>query len=144
MQLCNRVYYSKVFLKGSTCFERHTAHHQERELLMMSGVPLETCWAFKKLWNNKFHYKAASCWYFYWVIYDARTHEYQIWCFSILHLSSGRGTVDPTDSLATPLCNFKTSSPNNRIRKVYQLAREQVFIVSYTRNLFHASSSRTQ
>jgi len=32
----------------------------------MSGVPLETCWAFKKLWNNKFYYKAASCWYFYW------------------------------------------------------------------------------
>jgi hypothetical protein len=35
---------------------------------MMSGVPLETCWAFKKLWNNKFYYKAASCWYFYWEI----------------------------------------------------------------------------
>jgi len=41
------------------------------ELLMMSGVPLETCWAFNKLWNNKFYYKAASCWCFYWVIYDA-------------------------------------------------------------------------
>jgi len=36
------------------------------ELLMMSGVPLETCWAFKKLWSNIFYYKAASCWYFYW------------------------------------------------------------------------------
>ena len=34
---------------------------------MMSGMPLETCWAFNKLWNNKFYYKAASCWYFYWV-----------------------------------------------------------------------------
>jgi hypothetical protein len=45
---------------------------------MMSGMPLETCWAFNKLWNNKFYYKAASCWYFYWVIYDARIHEYQI------------------------------------------------------------------
>jgi len=43
----------------------------------MSGVPLETCWAFNKLWNNKFYYKAASCWYFYWVIYDARIHEYR-------------------------------------------------------------------
>ena len=32
----------------------------------------------KKLWNNKFYYKAASCWYLYWVIYDARIHEYQI------------------------------------------------------------------
>jgi hypothetical protein len=39
------------------------------ELLMMSGVPLETCWAFNKLWNNKFYYKAASCWYFYWMLY---------------------------------------------------------------------------
>jgi hypothetical protein len=33
---------------------------------MMSGVPLKTCWTFKKFWNNKFYYKAASCWYFYW------------------------------------------------------------------------------
>ena len=45
---------------------------------MTSGVPLETCWAFKKLWNNKFYYKAASCWYFYWIMYDARIHEYHI------------------------------------------------------------------
>jgi hypothetical protein len=29
------------------------------QLLIMSGVPLKTCWAFKKLWNNKFYYKAA-------------------------------------------------------------------------------------
>ena len=41
--------------------------HCSAHSLMMSGVPLETCWAFKKLWNNKFYYKAASCWYFYWV-----------------------------------------------------------------------------
>jgi len=32
------------------------------ELLMMSGMPLETCWAFKERWNNKFYYKVASCW----------------------------------------------------------------------------------
>ena len=31
---------------------------------MMSGVPLATCWAFNKLWNNKFYYKAASRWLF--------------------------------------------------------------------------------
>jgi hypothetical protein len=35
------------------------------ELLMMSGVPLEKCSVFNKLWNNKFYYKAAFCWYFY-------------------------------------------------------------------------------
>jgi len=31
---------------------------------MMSGVPLETCWAFNKFWNNKFYYKVATCWLF--------------------------------------------------------------------------------
>jgi hypothetical protein len=30
----------------------------------MSGVPLETCWAFNECWNNKFCYKVASCWLF--------------------------------------------------------------------------------
>jgi len=30
----------------------------------MSGVPLETCWAFNERWNNKFYYKVASCWLF--------------------------------------------------------------------------------
>jgi len=31
---------------------------------MMSGMPLETCLAFNKFWNNKFYYKVASCWLF--------------------------------------------------------------------------------
>jgi len=30
----------------------------------MSGVPLETCWAFSEWWNNDFCYKVASCWLF--------------------------------------------------------------------------------
>ena len=34
------------------------------ELLMMSGMALETCWAFNQLRNNKFYYKVASCWLF--------------------------------------------------------------------------------
>jgi hypothetical protein len=34
------------------------------ELLTMSRVPLETCWVFNERWNNKFYYKAASCWLF--------------------------------------------------------------------------------
>jgi hypothetical protein len=34
------------------------------ELLMMSGLPLETCWAFNERWNNKFCYKVESCWLF--------------------------------------------------------------------------------
>jgi hypothetical protein len=52
MQPCNRMYYSNVYWRLSL------------ELLMMSGVPLETCWAFSKRWNNKFYYKVASCWLF--------------------------------------------------------------------------------
>ena len=31
-------------------------------LLMMSDIPLETCWAFNGRWNNKFRYQVASCW----------------------------------------------------------------------------------
>jgi hypothetical protein len=34
----------------------------------MSGMPLETCRAFKKFWNNKFYYKVASCWLFLLII----------------------------------------------------------------------------
>jgi len=34
------------------------------QLLMMSGMPLETCWAFNERWNNKIYYKVASCWSF--------------------------------------------------------------------------------
>jgi len=98
-----------MFLNCSTCFERHTAHHQEFkncncslwfyirlclptadmaeweltshsamteaaitvfELLMMSGLSLETCWAIKKHWNNKFHYTVTSCWLFLYDLYD--------------------------------------------------------------------------
>ena len=48
------------------------------ELLMMSGVSHETCWAIKKHKNNKFYYTAASCWFFLWdLCYDARIHEHQ-------------------------------------------------------------------
>jgi hypothetical protein len=32
---------------------------------MMSGVPLETCWACNERWNNKFYYMDASCWLFF-------------------------------------------------------------------------------
>jgi hypothetical protein len=49
-------------------------------LLMMGGMPLETCWAFNERWNNRLYYKVASCWLFqlsllwmflYWQIYFA-------------------------------------------------------------------------
>ena len=39
------------------------------ELLLMSGVSLETCWAIEKHWNNKFYYTVASCWLFLYDLY---------------------------------------------------------------------------
>jgi hypothetical protein len=36
MQSCNRIYYSKV-TEGSTCFERHTAHHQEPQTVFAAS-----------------------------------------------------------------------------------------------------------
>ena len=46
---------------------------------MMSGVPLETCWGFNKLWNNKFYYKLHLVGISTESYYDARIHEYQIY-----------------------------------------------------------------
>jgi hypothetical protein len=49
------------------------------ELLMMSGVSLETCWAIKKHWNNKFYYTVVSFLLFlYDLYYDTRIHEHQV------------------------------------------------------------------
>jgi hypothetical protein len=39
---------------------------------MMSGIPLETCWAFNKRWNNKLYYKVASCWLFLLTLQDLK------------------------------------------------------------------------
>jgi hypothetical protein len=44
----------------TTCACKSEAAKYCLELLMMSGVLLETCWAFNKRWNNKFYYKVAS------------------------------------------------------------------------------------
>ena len=42
------------------------------ELLMTSGMPLETCWARNERWNNKFYYKVASWWLFLlsWAVFN--------------------------------------------------------------------------
>jgi hypothetical protein len=34
------------------------------ELLVMSGMPLETCWASNERWSDEFWYGIASCWLF--------------------------------------------------------------------------------
>jgi len=96
-----------MFIWSSTCFGRHTAHHQEPKtalaasdppttrpttfhvwktrgcqcsfrLLMMGGVSPETCWASYKHGIIKFWYTVASRWIFlYELYYDARIHERQ-------------------------------------------------------------------
>jgi len=53
------------------------------ELLMMSGVSLETYWAIKKHWNNKFYYTVASCWLF---LYNLQVPKFRR---SLLTPSSG-------------------------------------------------------
>jgi len=73
-----------MFVVAGSCRQPQTYVKPEAtitvfELLMMSVVSLETCWAIKKQWNNKFYYTVASCWLFLYNLYnEARTHEYQV------------------------------------------------------------------
>jgi len=50
MQQCIKLYYS-MFKLGSTCFGRHTAHHQELEIaLAASGFAyVKGCWKLRLL-----------------------------------------------------------------------------------------------
>jgi len=59
------------------------------ELLMMNGMPLETCWAFNERWNNKVYYKVASCWLFL-LSYTAMHGSMNVICILI---SSGMATL---------------------------------------------------
>ena len=125
MQLCYRIYYSKVFwrlnmfrgthrsssgalncicslwficlygdrplprLSGEKNGRSPYGHINQRLQIQFRAPDDERCAArnmlslWKKIWNNKFYYRAASCWYFYWVIYDARIHEYQIYSMAV-------------------------------------------------------------
>jgi len=101
MQPCNRIYYSTVHWRlnmfraayrspsgALTVYAAFSlrldygrsphAYANQRlqiqlELLMISGMPLETCWAFNERWNNKFYYKVASCWLF--LLSQTKMHE---------------------------------------------------------------------
>jgi len=58
-----------TFVVASSCWQPQTCVKPKApitvsELLMMSSVSLETCWAIKKHWNNKFYYTVTSCWLF--------------------------------------------------------------------------------
>jgi hypothetical protein len=112
-ELCNRIYYSKVYWRlnmfraGTPLIIRSSKLYLQplvyipmwwpavvkaeweifprgckyslELLMMMSGVPLETCWDFNKLWNNKFYYKLHLVGIATESYYDARIHEYQIY-----------------------------------------------------------------
>ena len=55
------------------------------ELLMMTDMLLKTCWAFNKLWNNKFYYKVASCWLFLLILH-------LVWIWNIFFFFSDERT----------------------------------------------------
>ena len=64
MRPCSRIYYSLVMaefpLSHDGCQQPQTYVKPDAaiivfELLIMSGVSLETCWAIKKHFNNKFY-----------------------------------------------------------------------------------------
>jgi hypothetical protein len=81
----NRIYYSNVYWRLNmfraahrsssgalncicslwftyTCGDRPLSSLSRKWI--SSDVPLETCWAFNKRWNNKFYYKVSFCWLF--------------------------------------------------------------------------------
>jgi hypothetical protein len=57
------------------------------ELLMMRDLSLETCSAIIKHWNNKFYYRAASCWLFLYNFQDKILFEIPFSLFSLLDLT---------------------------------------------------------
>jgi hypothetical protein len=78
---------------------------------MMSGVPLETCWAFNKLWNNKFYYKLHLVGYFSWVILrctDPRILKRECYvlltCFISLYTTRRLKSWKPPISKSTVMC----------------------------------------
>jgi len=75
MKPCNWIYYSKVYWNINMFQAAYRSLSRSLncicslckyslQLLMMSGMPLKTCWAFNKCWNYKFYYRVASCWLF--------------------------------------------------------------------------------
>jgi hypothetical protein len=78
MQQCIIIYYS-MFIKGSTCFGWHTAHHQELTIaLAASGFAyVKDGWMLWLLDTSSNHnHTFASCWLFLCELYyDAQIHK---------------------------------------------------------------------
>jgi len=53
---------------------------------MMSSVPLETCWAFNKRWNNKLYYKVATCWLFLLTVHKRQVINLRNSCIYLVDL----------------------------------------------------------
>jgi hypothetical protein len=64
---------------------------------MMSGMPLKTCWAFNKFWNNKFYYKVASFWLF--LLIHITMHESMNIKYKIYHLFQRTALLGPSHYL---------------------------------------------
>ena len=88
MQLCNRIYYSKVYWRLNMFRAAHRSS---------SGALNFVCslWFIYPCGDRplpRLSGKAASCWYFYWIIHDARIHGYHIHLFLYVATArSGRG-----------------------------------------------------
>jgi hypothetical protein len=82
---------------------------------MMNGMPLETCSAFNKLWNDKFYYKVASCWLF--LLIHTTMHGSMNIIFVLRHIKHWRGRYvaskrrDPTTQ-RTPSCSRRLKLPH--------------------------------
>ena len=102
-------------------------------LEMMSGVPLETCWAFNERWNNKFCYKVASCWLFLlnhttmhgsinikcWAVFKRRAIDLRNWCIWLVDLFEClmmHGLTNPKEELLMWNPIHQTCKKNVRLR----------------------------
>ena len=79
----------------------------QSELLIMSGMPLETCWAFNERLNNKFYYKVASCWLF------LQSHTIHV----VWHICSSSSKYIMTHYLQNSRKNYKFVTSGNSLIK---------------------------
>jgi hypothetical protein len=97
------------------------------QLLMMSGVPLETCWAFNEQWNNKLYYKVASCWLF------LLNHHisYHIISYHIIHQKwSAYRQVSRHSGTHNRCCTYAVSPSSRAVLTDKQLLQRRTYLQS--------------